>query len=743
MQDGIDMKLQNMERSVGYRVFRPHEVDPTTGKEPKYALLERIIMQNYATVVNSLQKTDPVAAATRSAWGIKSRKHLEEEISAFRWKIHKSIRLAEQGTTNTMGNSLFYRLRHAFITEGYTGLQTELKYALMGSVIKTDHTAQVSPAQKSLADMRYPMEWYPATRMMHRTIHLHVGPTNSGKTYHALQRLEQAETGIYAGPLRLLAHEVYTRLNAKGIPCALVTGEERRVPEGLEWTMKSCTVEMVPLNDAVDVAVIDEIQMIGDPDRGWAWTQAFLGVRAKEVHLCGEARTVPIIRDICAAIGDKLEVHEYNRLSPLEMDVRSLDGNMENLRKGDAVILFSRIQLHAMKKHIEETTGKRCAIVYGSLPPETRAQQASLFNDPDNDYDFLVASDAVGMGLNLSIKRIIFDTTWKHDGFGQAQLTIPEIKQIAGRAGRYRTARDATVSHPIDLTDGEPPDVQPPLQVREEETVGYVTTLDDQDLSFVSTALETTPSPLEAAYILPPNTIVERFAAYFPPGTPFSYILLRLNEIAIVSKHFKLCRLKDAIEIADHVQHLNLTVSDNLNIAAAPVQLNDIVFSRVLIELAECVAQRQNIHILDLKSMPNELLGMGPHEYPGGREAYLRAMEVFHKAITLYLWLSYRFSSIFRDQAVAFHLKGLTEQKINENLARTDFDYAKRKKMLLVRQLARERQVRKEKLASDPDLVRELNEDEGDIAGADKEPVIDSGDIGAPAVDDSRSSDTR
>ncbi|MBN6743318.1 hypothetical protein JKG47_23235, partial [Acidithiobacillus sp. MC6.1] len=88
--------------------------------------------------------------------------------------------------------------------------------------------------------------------------------------------------------------------------------------------MNSCTVEMVPLNSKVEVAVIDEIQMIADEDRGWAWTQAFLGVQAKEVHLCGELRTVPLIKELCAEMGEKLEIHEYERLSPLQVSKRHL-----------------------------------------------------------------------------------------------------------------------------------------------------------------------------------------------------------------------------------------------------------------------------------------------------------------------------------------------------------------------------------------------------------------------------------
>lgn len=295
--------------------------------------------------------------------------------------------------------SLLTSLRAAFRSHGEAGVNTQLKYSYHGLLASRKFSKIDLEDQEKLADLRYPVEWYPATRAVQRKFILHVGPTNSGKTYQALRRLEQAKTGIYAGPLRLLAHEIYTRLNAKGKTCDLVTGDEQSAHEGAE--MQSCTVEMVPLNADVDVAVIDEIQMIGHKERGWAWTQALLGLKAKEIHLCGEERSVPLIRELVASMGDEIEVKTYKRLSPLKTMSASLNGDLKNLRKGDCVVVFSRVGIHAMKREIEKLTQKRVAVVYGSLPPEIRAQQAKLFNDPDNDYDIIVASDAIGMGLNL------------------------------------------------------------------------------------------------------------------------------------------------------------------------------------------------------------------------------------------------------------------------------------------------------------------------------------------------------
>ena len=299
--------------------------------------------------------------------------------------------------------ALLGALKEAFSVVGESAVETQLRYSYNGLLANRSFKQADIADQGKLADLRYPVEWYPATREIQRTIHLHVGPTNSGKTYHALKRLEEAKSGVYAGPLRLLAHEVYSRLNAKGKTCDLITGDEQIIKRDStpNASMKSCTVEMVPLNTDFDVAVIDEIQMIGHQQRGWAWTQALLGLKAREIHLCGEERSVPLVRELVASMGDKFEIHTYKRLSPLKVMSTSLRGSLTELRKGDCVVVFSRVGIHAMKRDIERETQKRVAVVYGSLPPEIRAQQARLFNEQDNDYDFLVASDAIGMGLNL------------------------------------------------------------------------------------------------------------------------------------------------------------------------------------------------------------------------------------------------------------------------------------------------------------------------------------------------------
>lgn len=580
-------------------------------------------------------------------------------------KLSKASNPEVSRVNNSDDASLFDELRQVLIIDAHD-LPGRIKYLFTKFVCDTQISPQTLRQQEKFVDLRYPIEWFPATRALQRKIHLHVGPTNSGKTYHALKRLEQAESGLYAGPLRLLAHEVYSRLNAKGKPCSLITGEERRFPEGPTPTMSSCTVEMVPLNTEVEVAVIDEIQMISDGFRGWAWTQAFLGVKAREIHVCGELRTIPLIQNLCKLMGDELTIHRYERLTPLECMGKSLNGKLEKLKKGDCIILFSRVAIHAMKKEVERVTGKRCAVVYGSLPPETRAQQAALFNDPDNEYDYLVASDAVGMGLNLAIRRVIFEALSKFDGKSNANIPISEIKQIAGRAGRYKTAADA-----IKKTDSPTGEISQTV----ERNVGLATTLDSVDHALLKRAMSTEVEPLKTAGIFPPSTILQKFAAYFPKGTPLSYIMLRLNEFATLNPMFALCDFNEQLLLADMIEPFNMTLQDQLVFIAAPANVKRNEQRPIIEALAAIIANRSSTDLLDIPALDFELLDDTLKE---GKQ-YLSRLEALHQGITLYLWLSYRFAGVFRSQALAFHIKSLVEERINQSLANVPFEENRRR----------------------------------------------------------------
>ncbi|CAK7264895.1 RNA helicase [Sporothrix epigloea] len=698
----------------------------------KFTLFAALIKNRFERVLKQLGRWSATNREMQ-ALGLHSQGDVERQAKLFSTAIGESVHLAL--TKNLVGQSdnwLFWSLRRAFVRGDTTGLDQELRYAFQRFILQPTLTPAVNDLQENIADFRFPYEWYPATRTMQRTIHLHVGPTNSGKTYRALLALENAQSGIYAGPLRLLAHEIYARFLAKGRPCALITGEEQRFPTAdgtpidpldpssalsgdgakrvADSYFQSCTVEMTPLNKRVDVAVIDEIQMIADPDRGWAWTQAFLGVQAREVHLCGEERAVKLIQALCARIGDKCVVHKYQRLSGLRTMNESLRGDFSNLRKGDAVVSFSRVVLHSLKAGIEQATGRRCAIVYGSLPPETRAQQAALFNDPDNDYDFLVASDAIGMGLNLEVKRIIFETATKHDGMTFRHLNVPEVKQIGGRAGRYRTAaaamKESEANAQVATIAGETGPRVEEIPLSDAKTkggsVGFVTTLEDEDLSIVQDAFQAEAPPLETAGIQPPVFAVEQFARYFPPETPFSFILTRMRELARVSGLFQMCTPKESIEICNIIEPYRMTIYDRCIFITSPACLRDPGQREVLEAYARYVSEMRGGALLDIPEVNLEILDVeNAADFPGGPSKYLLQLEALHKAITLYLWLSYRYVGVFSSQQLAFHVKALVEDKINGYLNQLTFvpeDQQRRAKVARYLAGKRERQVKESEM---------------------------------------------
>ncbi len=280
---------------------------------------------------------------------------------------------------------------------------------------------------------------FPLARSLKRHIHFYLGPTNSGKTYEALMVLQQAQSGVYLAPLRLLAMEIRDRLMDAGVPCNLVTGEERVLIPGARHT--ACTVEMMRPDVAVDVAVIDEIQMLQDESRGYAWTAALVGAPARQVFVCGSnAVTEPCLR-VVEAMGESYEITRLERKTPLEVEDEALCGERYNrwklkkhIQKGDAVIAFTRKDVLTLSARIRQW-GLGVASIYGALSPEVRRTEARRFNS--GEAQVLVATDAIGMGLNLPIRRVVFSSTHKFDGVAPRALNATEVRQIAGRAGRF------------------------------------------------------------------------------------------------------------------------------------------------------------------------------------------------------------------------------------------------------------------------------------------------------------------
>ncbi|KAJ2725985.1 RNA helicase [Coemansia sp. Benny D115] len=515
-------------------------------------------------------------------------------------------------------------------------------FAFLGS--EAPHVVKNIEYLRKITDLRYPHEWAVMARRGARRIIMHVGPTNSGKTYHALQRLQNAQAGVYCSPLRLLAHEVYDRMTKAGISCQLVTGEEKRMADfstgelsPIGWSahgepitqLTSCTMEVLPTM-LMQVAVIDEIQMIADRQRGWAWTNALMNLNAREIHICGEESAVDVVKELCAKMDEEVEVRRYTRLGELTTSRKSLDDNWKNIRKGDCVVSFSRNSIFEIKKDIENATGLRCAVIYGSLPPEARVEQARLFNEPDTGYDVLVASDAVGMGLNLAIRRVVFVSMRKFDGESVRRISVSQTKQIGGRAGRFGSGADA----------------------------GEVAAFSSGDTKILESSMASTPPKLTAIGLKPPVEAIETFSHQFPE-MPFSQLWPMFCDIATVEDGYFLCSFQDQEKIAEAIEHLPLSVRDRYQIIYAPISMRDPVVVKCLVNYATCVAHSTKCLVSSFDRMPRKV--------PTNREDLL-AMEQWHRAITLYAWMGTHFSAVFTEIDEALELKTLCESYINQGL---------------------------------------------------------------------------
>ncbi|KAL1220666.1 DExH-box ATP-dependent RNA helicase DExH16 [Cardamine amara subsp. amara] len=494
---------------------------------------------------------------------------------------------------------------------------------------KFDFTGTKATSKFDFTDLTCPHTWYPIARKKKRKVILHVGPTNSGKTYNALKHLEQSSSGVYCGPLRLLAWEVAKRLNKANVPCDLITGQEKELVEGA--THKAVTVEMADVTSVYDCAIIDEIQMVGCTQRGFAFTRALLGIAANELHLCGDPAVVPLVEDILKVTGDDVEVHTYERLSPL-VPLMNPVSSVSSIKTGDCLVTFSRKDIYAHKKIIERAGNHLCSVVYGSLPPETRTAQATRFNDETNDFDVLVASDAIGMGLNLNISRIIFSTLQKFDGTGTRDLTVSEIKQIAGRAGRFQS------KFPI----------------------GEVTCLYKEDLPLLHSSLKS-PSPLiERAGLFPTFDLLSRYSQAHPKHGLYQ-ILEHFVDNAKLSSNYFISNVEDMMKVAALVDELPLGLQEKYLFVVSPVDINDEISGQGLAQFAQNFSKTGVVRLTEILAPDRVKVPKTPTE--------LKELESLHKVFDLYVWLSIRLEDSFPDREVAASQKSICNKLIEQFLA--------------------------------------------------------------------------
>jgi ATP-dependent RNA helicase SUPV3L1/SUV3 len=297
------------------------------------------------------------------------------------------------------------------------------------SVLITSHIPTLISKEFDLVFPANPKDEYEVTRKLDRKFYLHLGETNTGKTYNALQKLKEARNGVYLSPLRILALENYERLNNEGVKCSLITGEEEIIVEGA--THISCTIEKLNIEEQYEVAVIDEIQMINDDQRGAAWTRAILALKSKEIHICGALNAKKLLIKIIEDCQDECEIKQYKRSIPLEIQNEAF--SYKKIQDGDAIVVFSKKKVLELAYYYAGLDIK-ASLIYGDLPPEVRKKQYEQFINKETQI--LITTDAIGMGVNLPIKRIVFMDVRKFDGSEVRYLNSQEVKQIAGRSGR-------------------------------------------------------------------------------------------------------------------------------------------------------------------------------------------------------------------------------------------------------------------------------------------------------------------
>jgi hypothetical protein len=261
-------------------------------------------------------------------------------------------------------------------------------------------------------------------------IYLHVGPPNSGKTHEALNALAQASAGWYLAPLRLLAFEIFDRLNQRGVFCNLLTGEEHITIPGA--TITAATVEMFNPERSGDCVVIDEAQMLADPDRGWAWTRALMESQASVNHVIGPQTAGELIEKLAGAAAIPVSVIEHQRLAPIQ--IAEQPWSLQEIPDRTILVAFSRQTVLHLKTELERAK-RKVSVVYGNLPPEVRRKQADRF--ASGETEICIATDAVGMGLNLPADYVCFYEVEKYDGRIIRTLSPTEVQQIGGRAGRF------------------------------------------------------------------------------------------------------------------------------------------------------------------------------------------------------------------------------------------------------------------------------------------------------------------
>ncbi len=467
---------------------------------------------------------------------------------------------------------------------------------------------------------------FPLARELKRKIIFHVGPTNSGKTYAALQELKAATTGYYLAPLRLLALEGYENLKKEGVPVSLITGEEEIIDE--ESTHISSTIEMMNNAVDVDVCVIDEIQMISDRDRGWAWANALIGAPAKKVILTGSANALPAIQELCEYLQEELEIIHFERKNELEM--MRFPTSMKKIEPQTAIVAFSRRDVLSLKQQLSERYS--VSVVYGNLSPEVRREEARRFRKGESEI--LVATDAIAMGLNLPIKTLLFAKDNKFDGLRRRELLPTEVSQIAGRAGRYGF-----------------------------EEKGYVGALDDNTLHTIASVFHAPLPDIELPVSVMASLEHVMLIGEILETENITTILGFFADNMEFEGPFRAANIDSMLEIAAIVDEYHLDLKTRFYLSCAPASISS--------PYIESVFHR---YIKQIEA-GGKVLYIPPRDLPAFAQTndMLLNAEDRVREISLYLWLSFKFPEIFQDVEKALQARVRLNNYIENSLRQGHF----------------------------------------------------------------------
>jgi hypothetical protein len=448
------------------------------------------------------------------------------------------------------------------------------------------------------------IQQFPIARKMQRKLVAYLGPTNSGKTWQALNRLAEAHTGAYLGPLRLLALEGQEELERRGCNVSLITGEERDLKEGA--THIASTIEMADLQTPVDCVVIDEIQMLGDAERGAGWVQALVGMPAREIILTGSLNAQPALEQISQALGEPLEVHHLSRQTPLH--ILDAPTPLNRVEPGTAIIAFSRADVLRLQAQLPK--GVTSAVIYGNLGPTVRRVESERFRS--GEAKVLIATDAVAYGLNLPIKTVLFSTAHKYINRERIELDTALIQQIAGRAGRlgmheagFVGALDGgTLRHIQRGMASSPAAIRLPLQVRP----GYANLLAIQQ-------------------VVPEVNLVHRLLQFYGEYIKFDPALFRNQPLHSM---LALARIAD--------KYPTLALRDRFTLACAPVDRDN---GSLISHFESYVRELAAGHVVTAKA-PGSWMGHRTDD-----SETLWQAENLLKEYDLYAWLAFHFPDTF------------------------------------------------------------------------------------------------